>query len=437
MNNYIYIELLEQTVEQLVDNDVEPINDVSSYQFRWGVVDENIMIGLMEYGSLMQCVQWLESKKLPLVLVISGKHVVTHQVGFSEKEKRHLAKIAPYEIEDKIVGDVDELHFSINPTQPDLATVSYLNRQWFSKIWTGFADKGVYIDVCIADFQCLQKKDNETLFWFEGNSLKVHSSYGQGFSIHQKMAPLVLPKLLENYPLNNEDHRCIVYISGNELSEQLSDDINMVRTTDDAKQFFNKFLPEIQPTLFSEPAPLSINKSLATNFCRGEFVKKVSSAEHFKGFQYVALLLLLSVMTFLAVNGAEIYSLTKKNQLISQQIESQYRQVIPEGIVDDPVRQLADKLGVVESAGSEASQLVYLLSHLAPIIQSLNIDLSTINYSQKDKSLRVSIYAPAFSSVEQLRTQINAKGLFAELLSSNAIDDRFQARLRIRGEQNQ
>ncbi|ODS24583.1 hypothetical protein AB835_03100 [Candidatus Endobugula sertula] len=54
-----------------------------------------------------------------------------------------------------------------------------------------------------------------------------------------------------------------------------------------------------------------------------------------------------------------------------------------------------------------------------------------MNYSKKDRAMRLNIQADSFNIVEKLRTDINQKGLSAELLSSNAIEEKFQARLRI------
>ena len=61
----------------------------------------------------------------------------------------------------------------------------------------------------------------------------------------------------------------------------------------------------------------------------------------------------------------------------------------------------------------------------------LDVVLASVNYSDKDKSLRMSVQADSFSRIENLRNAIAEKNLNAELLSSNAIDDQYQARLRV------
>ena len=70
-------------------------------------------------------------------------------------------------------------------------------------------------------------------------------------------------------------------------------------------------------------------------------------------------------------------------------------------------------------------------SHVDPVIQKLDIDLLTINYSHKEKILRLSVQASSSNIVDKLRADIEEKGLTAELLNSNAVDNKFQARLRI------
>jgi type II secretory pathway component PulL len=79
----------------------------------------------------------------------------------------------------------------------------------------------------------------------------------------------------------------------------------------------------------------------------------------------------------------------------------------------------------------ESSRSIYLLSKIAPVLTRLNIDLTTVNYSNREQILRINIKANSFSGVEQLRQALGERGVAAELQSSNATDNGFQARLKI------
>ena len=111
-------------------------------------------------------------------------------------------------------------------------------------------------------------------------------------------------------------------------------------------------------------------------------------------------------------------------------IVENFRQVVPNGSASVPVRRLNAMLG---SGGKDKkiSQSIYLLSKIAPALTQLKIDLSTLNYSNREQILRINIKADSFSGVEQLRQALDKQGVVAELQSSNATDDGFQARLKI------
>ena len=89
------------------------------------------------------------------------------------------------------------------------------------------------------------------------------------------------------------------------------------------------------------------------------------------------------------------------------------------------------KLAKINLSNEKSSQAVYLLSHVAPAIQSLTVNLSTVSYSHKEKLMRINVQVDSFNIVEKLRTDIINRGLFAKFLSSNVIDEKFQAHLRI------
>jgi len=108
-----------------------------------------------------------------------------------------------------------------------------------------------------------------------------------------------------------------------------------------------------------------------------------------------------------------------------------YRTVVPSGPTEGAVRRLQARLGNDNTAANEPSNSVYLLSKIAPILSNLSIEMDTLNYSQRDTALRVNVKAQSFNNIEQLRQRLSGEGVQAELQSSNAVDEGFQARLLI------
>jgi general secretion pathway protein L len=370
--------------------------------------------------------EWLAANEHPIVLVISGEKVVLQQVPYNEKEKRHFAKLLPYELEDRVVEDVEGLHFAIGERQIDYANIAYVDEQWFSQLLAVFTESGFSVSRCVADFQLMSVEDKQTIFWFCGDQLLVHSAKGMGFSSREDTATLLLQTMLsqlDDSEIDAADYK--IYITESSASANDQKDQQSV------ERIFHTLVPAATISLQTEKPSLSLDNEIAINFCCGPYEKKMPASQQLKEFRLLGMLAMVAILAFASVNFADIYSLSIKNQHKKQLTEEAYRKVIPQGVVNDPIRQLARKLEQVGSLNEDPSRAVYLLSNVAPVVQALNVDLSAINYSHKERSLRINIQADSFNQVEKIRTDINAKGLFAELLSSNAIDNKFQARLRI------
>jgi general secretion pathway protein L len=422
-----------------VDNNETTLEERQAFSYRWCVVDTELNLENAQYGDEQQLMGWLLDKEAPIVLVVPGEKAVAQQVAYDEKSKRHFAKMLPYEMEDQIIDDVEELHFSLGQTSSSQANIAYIDRQWFEELRRPFIESGFSISYCFADFQTLKTNENETIFWFNGDRLLVHSSKSMGFSSEKILAPEILHSFLSGLPEGDETQlQLSVYISDNLLDEKIADEKNVDekgksrQTLKDIERVFTTLAPTLELNVHSGMPPLSLENPQAINFCTGRYANKPSIPQQLKEFRLLGFLAIVAVLFFVVINFIDIYSSQIKNQQLQEQIVSAARVIIPQGNIQaNPLRQLRSKLGQAESGDAEPSQSVYLLSVIAPIIQALDVDLSALNYNNKEKSLRLNVQAESFNLVEKLRAEIDAKGLFVELLSSNAIDNKFQARFRV------
>ena len=419
MTTYTYVQLL--ATEQ--PNNEQELADMQA-SYRWAQADEAINWRQSTTGSEADLMQWLEMHQTPVVLVIPGEQVVSCQLPYNQKEKKHFVKTLPYQIEEQVMGDVDDLHFAVGRQQEPLTTVAYVDKAWIDNLLQRFSQRDINVVRCIADFQLITAHNNELVVWFRGDSLQGHQDDGVGFSTTQDLAPVILQNVLASCT----DNQVVkVYITGDFDGEQFATSMD----DSDIKLLFHPLASDIEHQFYSEPPQLSLNTPQQINFYTGAYRKKLPIDDWLKEFRSIGFLAAAAAAIFLIVNISGIYVLESSNDKKRQQIEKAYRSVVPQGVVNDPVRQLKRKLGQASSDNHQASQSVYLLSLVAPAIQSLDIDLSTINYSNKEQSMRINIQAQSFNVVEQFRTQLSEKGLTAKLLSSNAVEDKFQARLNI------
>lgn len=433
MNKYAYVEWLSFATILSDDISVEEAIDASdrfaTANYRWMLAGNDYDFDGASYGSGEALNEWLLSIDCPIVFIIPGEKTVVRQVPFYEKEKRHFAKMLPYQLEESIVSDVDSLHFVIGQQSEPQATIAYVDRQWFEDALGFLKRQHNPVSRCMVDFQCLQRADNEIVCWFHDGRLLVYSNAGMGFSTASSLATDCLREVLSaEHDVDDASlPRYRVYLSHG-VSE--ADSISLETVTD----FFHTLPADAQIEFHSTAPPLTINNTAAINFCTGEYATRRQNSQQGSQLKIVVILALLSVCLFLAVNFLSIFQSKQQTMLYQQKIEAATRQVVPEGNISNPVRLLTKKLEELSVGNGEPSQVISLLATVAPVIQSLEVELLTINYSDKEKMLRLSVQASSFNIVEKLRADIETKGLTAELLSSNAIDDKFQARLRIHKE---
>lgn len=428
----VYIKpLLDIMSDGAVDESEEILEATSSF-YQWGLMEElaqaMVDVNQTQQGNLEQLAVWLSSvgdgkKDVVITLVLPGERIVARQVTYEEKTKRHFASLLPYEIEDDTIEDVESLHFAVGKKQEPLTTIAYVNEDWFADILFSLQHRGIQVQRAVADYQLLLPTDNEIILWYLGDTLWVNDPSGLGFNSSKAMMPFIL----QDYLSSKDDDQAIHIYSQENLLEEL--EVLLARVAPSKSAISSRTLPTIDPLELHKAA----NNGRLLNFCHGDYGIKNTSDSWLKEYGLVIGLGVAAVVAFVAINIFDILRLQKDYRNISQYQEQIVRQVIPKGAITDPVRLLEGKLQSEGNRRNEPSNAVYLLSIFSPVAKTWSVDVASINYSRKDQSMTLSLQANSFNEIEQLRTQITQSGLSAELLSSNAVNDKYQARLRIKG----
>ena len=380
--------------------------------YRWGVVnDKGQWEDQPQQGDKAALLSSLQSLQLSIVLVIPGEKVVTTSVVYNAAEKRHFRQLLPYQLEEQIIGNVEDLHFVTGPMTTDSSVVAYVDDAWFAETVAWYQEQGLIISRCVADFQLLTPGFNQWVIWsMESRALCFHSS-GLGFSTGHKALQPLLDDVLD-------DTHADIQLYGN--SEQLLD--NLVKCLPDSLR--------PQATRCTGKPVLDLLGNSGINFCQGPYAEKLPLKQWWQASRIYITLSVATLLVFVAVNLLEIFQLKNRQQAIEQQIEQRYRQVAPEGVMVDPVKQLQRRLGTTDN-GASKSQATYLISAAAPAIKAENINITALTYDNDSQELRLTIEAKAFSAIEKLRKQLQTADLQAELKRSDNSDDSVRARLHI------
>lgn len=412
-------ELGEQGEEVLVDTDSDEFVEPShiTRRFRWGFVDElSNWHAVSHEGSDQDMLQALEFQSKPATLLMPGARVVTLPVAYSKKEARHFLKLLPYQVEDDILGSVDDLFFAVGNRETEVVTAGYVDEQWLSELLSWFQQHDIIVERCIADYQCLHTEGDEQIIWFTDGYVWGHRVSGLGFSVAQALSQPFLSDLLVNQQDIENPWQVKVYVEDAEAKEIVETHI----------------LPPVDYEVVIGQPPLDFEQSCQLNFCRGRFGKKLPIDKWWQEAKSMVVLSAAAVVVFFIATFTDIYMLKQQRSANQQALLETYRTVVPRGPATDPIRRLKSMVG--RGGGQiteENSQSVFLLSKVAPVLDQLKITLTTLNYSNKEQALRININANSFNGIEQFRQQLDSQGLQAELQSSGAAKEGFQGRLRI------
>lgn len=361
-------------------------------------------------------------------LILPGSAVATRALEYTEKEKKHLRSLMPYQLEDAVIGDVEDLHFAFSTPVGGQVTLAYTDKTWLQSVFAELAELGIEINRCWSAPLTLpllkSESANEAGEWtlgFYQNQVWLRQDRYQGFAVAPSQAAMVLQFMLQ----------------GREALPHLH-----LRAAD--KKGLEQLHSVVPSMLKGQILDAEVTGDWALDFsgssidlCQGEFSRRLPVERWWKLWKSTAIFAGVCVAVYLASSLYEIHRLGKENTTIRQQIESTARQAIPQGRMQDPEKQLSILLRQMEPTTQSSSVMELLAVALPAIAEVPNVQVKGIAYSSEMGELNINIQGDSFGTFESLSNNIKARGLSAELLSANVQGNAQTARLKISKQQGQ
>lgn len=366
-------------------------------------------------------------------LIVPGTKVITRELEYNEKEKKHLRNLLPFQLEETVIGDVDRFHFALGPMTAGKVCVAYMEKAWLAEVFAQLANINIEVNHCWSapltlplsspidlpdtDGDIEQAEDSWTLQLYEGVVMVRYVRY-LGFSVDVAQARAALTMLLTAQKRVDQLPRLVLRASN-------SGDLSALR--------------ELLPPSLAE----SVIKEEVIDFwqldysgdsidlCQAEFSQRLPIERWWRNWRAIAVLAAVCLGVHVGTLLYQIHLLKNENLDIRRQIESVYRSVVPRGAITDAERQLTIMARDLQPAGVSA-QVVAVMDQFLPVLANhAEVDVKSIQYSAETGEVNINLQANAFNAIEQLRTQMEQKGLAADLLSSSAQGDVYSARLKI------
>lgn len=371
-------------------------------------------------AALRESLRDYQGHALSAWLILPGARVATRELEYSEKEKKHLRSLLPYQLEDDVIGDVDDFHFALSPPANGRVTLAFTDRDWLQAVFAELATFGLEITRCWSAPLTLpqdQNADTWTMGLYDG-SVRLRYNRFQGFEVAPVRAKLALQLLLE--------------------AQGRSDNLPNVRllaASEENLAELTALIPEALQEKIVESNLVDVwsldYSGSAIDLCQGEFSQRLPIERWWKLWKSISIFAAVCVVVYIGGIFFEMHKIGKENIKIRQQIEAAAREVIPQGRIQDAEKQTANLLRQMAPTQSSGSALELLAIALPQIAAMPSVQVKGIAYTAETNELNINIQADSFSAFQALSENIISEGLNAELLSANVQGNIQSARLKV------
>lgn len=412
-------------------------------QLRWCWLNEG-QIHSAASGNLDALRAALGSVSQQAWLLLPGSRVVTRQLEYTEKEKKHLRNLLPFQLEESVVGDIDELHVALGTAAAGKVALAYTDKSWLKSVFARFTAIGVDITRCLPSplllpLQAPSRNEPQepvvavegteieslaqspSLTWvlaLDNDQVNVRFAEQEGFSVPLALLSPALDMLVTNQKLGDN----LPYLSLRATSQTELDSLR--------GKLPERLVARISAQTLVEPWELDFNGK-AIDLCQAEFSQRLPLERWMKLWRSVGILALVTFVVYVGVLGFHIYKLNKQNLQLRQQMEAVYRSVVPNGQSDDPEKRLRLKLQALQPKTQTGSVMTTLAGVLPLISDNADVTVKVITYSAETGDMSVSVQGHSFNSIDAMRQTIAGQGYIAELQGVNTQGEVSTGRLKI------
>jgi type II secretion system protein L len=350
-----------------------------------------------------------------LCFAVPGTDVSLLSVEFSAAEKKHIHKALPFTLEEQLISDIEQLHFSTEMTGKNSLCVALCSSEKMHAWQAALADLPT-VKHWVAEPQLLPWRAGEWTVVLETSYAIVRTGDCEGFSIERILLPSVLQAALEG---SAEAPQAVIVYGQDQRSDQ-------ALLPESLRERMQWRLGDFRAALL-----LSQEDNVAVNLLQGDFARKLPLNRWWQQWQSVAAVFALAFCLQLVATYSSYLALERENLALRQEIESTYRRAFPRGALVDAEKQVKRQLDSLRGT-AQASGFVSLMDRVGKIVASKpGTHIDSINYSDKGGEMRMNITASDFEAVEAVRTAMTKNGLNAVMENSNAQGERVRARLRV------
>ncbi len=359
----------------------------------------------------------INGQQTEMWLMLPGEHFFIKKVEYSDREKRHLRHTVPYQVEELLVDEIEELHFALGEPRDGEVSVASCRRDWLNEQLQPFLSAEIDLARVVPDSLLLARSSGWSLR-LTGKNVLAHTGEGEGFMMEPNLALTGLGIL------RGELDQDIIPVSVSASNQQALDDFS------ESLQAVPGLQIDRQVKTWWQSIDVTVTPEI--DLRQGEFGRRLPINRWWQQWRNVAVFAGITLGIYLVVSAVQYNILDGRNLELRQQIEREFRSVVPRGVIVDAERQLRNKVNSLQGT-SGSSSAMSTLAMVAPVVAANEeVTLRALHYNGDGSEMRLSFWAQTFNAIEQVRAKIAELGMDVELVQASADGDGHQARLRIR-----
>jgi general secretion pathway protein L len=371
-------------------------------------------------GDLDSLVAALPSDNTRVTLLLPGQQFVSAEVELDAKQRRHAAKLVPFELEDELCSSVDQTHFSFSAADGDRVSVLYGNKERCEIPIKSLDDKGCDVRLVLPDYLFLPWSEGQVSLFYDGDILFVRNGEHRGFAIEAELA--------QTWLLHSQSE-----LSG-------VDQLNLIGPDEESVAALENLVPadldeldrDVRVSSFWHLLPLAPAVS-SLNLRRGALSRQLPYKNWWALWQFPVYIFAAAFVVSILVNFLAYRAYKADAVEVREATNAVYLDAVPNGRLGDVERMLESKLKGSKVSVSQPSNMVFILSKLAEALEKHDAaDISSLNYNGEQRSLQVTIQVDALNTLSTLRETMKEIGLESESPRTSALNDRYQARMTVR-----
>ncbi|WP_237064935.1 type II secretion system protein GspL [Microbulbifer guangxiensis] len=360
------------------------------------------------------------------VLLLLPGHWVWSGTEDIPRAARRQPQAVGYMVEERLAGDVEDLHFVSQPRQGERCSVYAVDRERMAAVLEAVTVMELPVLAVIPEYQLLDRGGDANLLWVDGERVHLWQGEGHGLSMRRQHLQPVIESLAQ----------------GGTEDPQAPDNAPESRGLEVLGPVDDMFAAELR-TLFGDNLTLTdgfpesellsrLRPAQLANLLSGEFKPVEPAAQRHWWALPVKVAAACFVLQLVFFVGAGSY-FNWRAAAVEAEAEAMFSRLFPNDTPRADIRRQVE--GYLRQSSGTGGGFENMLQHLSRVwaqSRSQGLKLQSLRFDGTRGDMVLQLQAKNLSDLDSVVGQLSAGQIRAELLAANELEDGVSGRIRLR-----